>query len=117
MNRLLVCAAVLGLISVIMGAMGDHAFALSPEKAKSLETAIRYNMVYAVLIVAISLAPKERRLACCGWIFVVGSSFFSFGIYASLITGITQLTYLTPVGGVTMMAGWVVLAYRGFFNK
>ena len=52
MNRLLLCGATLGLISVIMGALGDHGFDLTPERAESMGTAIRYNMLYAVLIVA-----------------------------------------------------------------
>lgn len=53
MNRLLLCGAALGLVSAIMGALGDHAFDLTPEKVESLDTAIRYNMIYAVLIVAL----------------------------------------------------------------
>lgn len=113
MNRLLLCGAVLGLVSVIMGALGDHAFDLSPEKAESLETAIRYNMIYAVLIVALALAPVDKKLRISGYIFTLGTALFSFSIYTSLAIGIEQLTYVTPVGGITIMAGWVVLIWYG----
>ncbi len=113
MNRLLLCGAALGLVSVIMGALGDHAFDLSPEKAVSLETAIRYNMIYAVLVVALALAPANKKLRISGYIFTLGTVLFSFSIYASLAITIEQLIYITPVGGITIMGGWVALVFYG----
>jgi uncharacterized membrane protein YgdD (TMEM256/DUF423 family) len=109
MNRLLLCGAALGLVSVIMGALGDHAFDLTPEKAESLATAIRYNMLYSVLIVVLALARGDKKLHICGYIFALGTALFSFSIYTSLATGVEQLTYMTPVGGITIMAGWVTV--------
>lgn len=117
MNRLLICGAALGLISVIMGALGDHAFHLTPEKADSLETAIHYNMIYAVLIVALSIAPKERKFHTPAIVFIIGTVLFSSGIYASLMSGIQEITYLTPIGGLTIMLGWVSLMHKASINK
>ncbi len=117
MNRLLLCGAVLGLVSVIMGALGDHAFDLTPEKAESFETAIRYNMIYAVLIAALALAPVDKKLCISGYIFALGTALFSLSIYASLATGITQFTYITPVGGITIMCGWMILIYKALKVK
>ncbi len=114
MNRLLLCGALLGLISVIMGAMSDHAFMLTPDKADSLETAIRYNMLYAVLIVVLAMAPAEKKLQVPGFIFVLGSFLFSFGIYAAIITGIEPLTYVTPFGGLMIIGGWGMLIFSSF---
>lgn len=112
MNRLLLCGAALGLVSVIMGALGDHGFELTPEKAEILETAIRYNMIYAVLIAVLALAPADKKLRISGYIFAMGTALFTFSIYTSLATGVEQLTYMTPVGGITIMAGWVALIWR-----
>lgn len=117
MNKLLICGAALGLVSVIMGALGDHGFDLTAEKAESLATAIRYNMLYAVLITALALVPPERKLIIPGAIFAVGTTLFSLSIYAALITDIEQLTYITPVGGITIMAAWVALIWRGLKSK
>lgn len=113
MNKLLICGAALGLVSVIMGALGDHGFDLTPEKSESLATAIRYNMLYAVLIVVLALAPPEKKLIIPSIIFTIGTAMFSFSIYASLITGVEQLTYITPIGGITIMAGWGVMMWYG----
>jgi len=117
MNKLLICGAALGLVSVIMGSLGDHGFDLTPEKAESLATAIRYNMLYAILITALALAPPEKKLILPGIIFTIGAALFSFSIYAALITGIEQLTYITPVGGIAIMAGWSALIWRGLKSK
>jgi uncharacterized membrane protein YgdD (TMEM256/DUF423 family) len=116
MNGLLFSGAVLGLISVVFGAAGDHFLDLTPEQSESLDTAIRYNMLYAILITGIALVqfaniPEKlsKKLMVTGSIFTVGTALFSFGIYTSIITGFSALTYLTPIGGLTIMAGWVSL--------
>ncbi|MGH1398012.1 MAG: DUF423 domain-containing protein [Alphaproteobacteria bacterium] len=118
MKGLLFCGALLGLISVIFGAAGDHFLDLTPEQADSLDTAIRYNMLYAVLITSIALVrfadiqvKLSKKLMTTGVIFAVGTALFSFGIYAEIITGISFLVYLTPLGGLTLMVGWVSLAF------
>lgn len=121
MNWLLFCGALLGLISVIFGAAGDHFLELTPEQADSLNTAIRYNMLYAVLITGIALvrftdisANFSKNLLITGIIFIIGTVLFSFGIYASIITRVAALTYLTPAGGLAIMAGWVSLIFSGY---
>ncbi len=114
MNKLLISGATLGLIAVIMGALGDHALPLTPDTTESLQTAIRYNMLYAVLISCIALAPSLPGLRIAGLVFTAGTTLFSFSIYAAIMTGIDSLTYITPLGGLTIMAGWVCLIYAGF---
>lgn len=110
MNKLLFCGALLGLISVVMGAAGDHLITLTPETAHSLETAIRYNMLYAVLVVVLSLVtPHRKYISRCGWIFAVGVAIFSGSIYLSLFFDVPEITYLTPLGGVSLMLGWTGL--------
>ena len=109
MNRLLACAGVLGLISVIMGAMGDHAFTLTPAQAESFDTAVRYNMIYAVLAAGIALTQPAGKLWLSGLLFALGSAIFSGSIYLSFALALPALTYLTPLGGLTLMAGWASL--------
>lgn len=106
-NIPLFIGALLGLISVIMGAAGDHFMTLDTEQLHSLETAIRYNMLYAVLIVSLSLHTQYK------WplrLFIGGCIIFCFSIYAALICATPNLTYLTPIGGLTLMMGWGFLA-------
>ena len=112
MKRLLFIGALLGLLSVVMGALGDHAFDLTPAAADSFATAVRYNMLYAVLTVALSLAPAAWRLGLPAALFAAGAALFCFSIYAGATTGAGQFFYLTPFGGLILMAAWAALAYR-----
>lgn len=102
-------AAFLGFVSVLMGALGDHALTLDENMMESFETALRYNMVYAVLILCLSFWVEQFKLSITVLLFCLGITFFSFSIYASLLFQMPQLTYLTPVGGFILMAGWGLL--------
>mgnify|MGYP001209752815 CR=1 FL=1 len=109
-NKLLFCGALLGLASVIMGALGDHALDLNASESESLATAIRYNMIYAVLITVLSFLSEEHKfIRLPTIIFTVGTFLFSFSIYTAMVTNIGELTFLTPIGGVTLMIGWISL--------
>lgn len=114
MNRLLAYASAWGFISVMMGAMGDHAFVLSPAQTESFDTAVRYHMIYAVLAAAIALTRPAGKRLLSGVLFAGGATLFAGGIYLSLATGVNALTYLTPLGGLMLMAGWVVLMLSAF---
>lgn len=109
MNRLLLGAGLLGLLSVIMGAAGDHAFALTPAQAESFDTAVRYNMIYAGLAAALALTASTGWRRVAGLLFAGGAALFAGSIYLSVATGIAGLTFLTPLGGLTLMAGWGAL--------
>ncbi len=111
MNLLLCIGALWGLVSVMMGAMADHAFSLDAAGAQTMETAIRYNMLYAVLITGLSLVEGRPLVRLAGKIFAGGSIVFSASLYLAVMTGIGVLTYATPIGGLTLMAGWALLAF------
>ena len=120
MNPLLLVAALLGVLSVALGAAAEHALrpGLDEETWRWVMTAIRYHQVGALAALAaglatlIDLAPARRiRLRWAGWLFVAGTVLFSFSIYAAALTGIDGLTYVTPFGGVTLMLAWLAVAW------
>ncbi len=120
MNRLLLAAAVLGFLSVAVGAAAEHALrpGLDEETWRWVTTAIRYHQVGALAALAVALAAQlgagtagKRRLRIAGWLFVAGTLLFSFSIYAAAMTGIETLTYLTPLGGITLMLAWLAVAW------
>jgi uncharacterized membrane protein YgdD (TMEM256/DUF423 family) len=120
MNRVLLTGALLGFLSVAIGAMAEHLFRprVDDEVFRWVMTAIRYHQVGSLIVTALGLAllvdlsrTLRFRLSLSGWLFVAGTLGFSFSIYASALTGIEALTYLTPLGGVTLMGAWLVLAW------
>ncbi|WP_428525705.1 DUF423 domain-containing protein [Roseibium sp.] len=118
----LVLGTFLGFFSVAFGAYAEHGLrpVITEEQFRYLMTAIRYNQVNAGVTTAIGLtllsgmgAAKPPALQWSGRLFILGTMLFSFSIYLSVVLGIRELTYLTPVGGVTLMAAWVALALAG----
>jgi uncharacterized membrane protein YgdD (TMEM256/DUF423 family) len=121
MNPVLVLGALLGLLSVIIGASAEHLIRASVEEEvwRWVMTAVRYHQVGAVVITAIGLAlaagaQPARRLGLAAGFLIAGTLLFSFSIYAAAVTGIEKLTYVTPLGGVTLMFGWLLLIWAGF---
>jgi len=115
MNPVLLAGAVLGFLSVLIGASVEHVVKpnVAPEVFRWTMTAIRYHQVGALAVFAIGLGlaagirpALARWLKIAATLFVVGTVLFSFSIYITAITGIEKLTYLTPVGGITLMSAW-----------
>lgn len=118
----LAAGALLGLISVAFGAYAEHALQASVDAAvfESLETAIRYNQIHAVMVTAIGLAclrPDRldipSGLVWAAWGFVAGTVLFSFSIYLAASTGTPALNAAAPFGGVLLMISWAGLAWTG----
>lgn len=122
MNKILAAGALLGFLSVAIGASIEHLLraGTDAEVLRWTMTAIRYHQVGALVITMIGLAlmvrpdvPMASALARSGWLFVAGTVMFSFSIYAAALSGLESLTYLTPVGGITLMIAWLSLAWAG----
>jgi uncharacterized membrane protein YgdD (TMEM256/DUF423 family) len=107
--------AVLAGIGVAFGAFGAHALEarLTAERLQTFETAVRYQMLHALAILAAALLGGERA-SLAGLLFVAGIALFSGSLYLLVLTGVRWLGAITPLGGVAFIAGWGVLAVAGF---
>lgn len=116
---LAVVSAVFGFLGVALGAMGAHALKHGgllnqPDGAQRLEwweTAARYQLFHALAIgLAAVLAVKLRTARVSGWLFAAGVLLFSGSLDLMTLTGSTAFARATPLGGLCLMAGWVLLA-------
>ncbi len=116
----LVIGAVYGLLSIILGAFGAHAFRkiLSAEKLESFETGVRYQMYAAffLLFVGWILKFESRSENWISWLMIAGTIFFSVSIYflafqEQLGVNLKFLGPITPIGGAMMIASWVMLIF------
>lgn len=119
---ILALGGLLGFISVAFGAYTEHGLQskVSEEVFRHLMTAIRYNQIHAVVLVAIGLAVLKlpelsnfNVLQYAGYGFALGTICFCFSIYASALFSNPGLTYLAPVGGILLMLSWLSLIYVG----
>lgn len=110
--------ALLGASGVILGAFGAHAlrFRLEPRDLEVFETAVRYQMYHAFAMIAAAwlLSRNAPWAAAAAWAFIAGVIIFSGSLYLLVATGQRWLGAVTPVGGVALIAGWLLLALAAF---
>jgi len=122
MTRLwLAIAALGGLSSVLMGALATHL--LDDAKATDLvRTGALYGMVHAAALIAlIGLAqgrePRRGAAVVAGWSFGIGIVLFSGSLFFLALTGLTRITWVTPIGGAALMLGWTALGFLAFRRR
>jgi len=117
---ILIVGALYGVISVILGAFGAHAFKkfLSPEKLASFETGVKYQMYHALLLLLIGFFFSFRNSMEKGaaWSVMVGTFLFSVSIYFLSFAdhwgvNLKWLGPVTPLGGLLMIIGWTLLIF------
>jgi len=101
-------ASLLGGLGVILGAFGAHYLKtiLDQEMLNVFETGVRYQMYHVFALFAVALTEGS---AYSGWAFIVGTVLFSGSLYLLSITGIKWLGMITPIGGVILVIGWLLL--------
>ena len=120
MERIFVgLGAVLAGLAVGLGAFGAHALRgrLSPADLVTFETGVQYQMYHALALFAVAWAMtrwEAGQLQWAGWLFVVGIVVFSGSLYALVLTGQRWLGAVTPLGGVALLAGWLLFAWAAF---
>ena len=120
-------AAALGAIAVCFGALGAHTLEkfLTPKSLAAWETAVRYQLIHAVVILVIIFNEKSRdnkKIHRILNFFILGIVFFSGSIYflslQSLIKfSVSFLGPITPIGGLLMITAWVLLFLQSIKSK
>lgn len=106
--------AVAAALAVVAGAFGAHALAARLD-ARSLalwETAARYLMYGGLALVLVGLAERGGlRSGAAGWCLLLGSALFSGTVAALALGGPRWLGAVTPLGGVLLIAGFLLFAW------
>jgi uncharacterized membrane protein YgdD (TMEM256/DUF423 family) len=108
-------ASVSGLIAVAAGAFGAHALKdrLEPSALNGFEVAVRYQMYHALAMLAVAWVGStrpSRRASAAGWAMLIGTVLFCGSLYGLTLGGWRWLGPVTPLGGVSFMVGWLLLA-------
>jgi len=113
-SRLLALSALWGAAGVALGAFGAHALdgLLRPERLATFETAVHYHLIHALAAgLAASLGTRVRGAPLAATLLLAGSAVFAGSLYALVATDIGAFGAVAPVGGTTMIAGWLALAW------
>lgn len=112
---LILSGATLGFLAIAFGAFGAHGLEgkVSEQALGWWKTAAAYHLPISAATVTMGALTRfgfpGARLA--GWLFTAGIVVFSGSLYLLTLTGIRWLGAVTPLGGLTLMAGWAALAF------
>ncbi|EAY26130.1 DUF423 domain-containing protein [Microscilla marina] len=111
----LMAGALLGGLSVAIGAFGAHALKKVLEQnnyTEVFETGVRYQFFHAVALCIVGiliLQMPHKYLTYAGYSFIIGTVIFSGTLYVLSLTGIRWLGAITPLGGTAFIVGWIFL--------
>jgi len=119
--------------AVLLGAFGAHALKaiLTLEKLQSYETGVRYQLIHALALIALSIYGQINKTNYflnkgIGWaahFFIVGAFLFSGSIYGLALLSVIHPSWafvlgpVTPIGGLFFMLGWASWARVVWLNK
>lgn len=94
--------------SVALGAFGAHALkgTLDTGALTNFETGARYQMYHGLALLALGALPQQRRAPA---FLLAGALVFSSSLYLLSLSGQKWLGAVTPIGGVLMLIGWVLV--------
>ncbi len=116
MNKsILIAGSIFGLLTVVVGAFGAHALQatlLANGRVDTFETAVLYQGIHALALLIIGILSEKigsPKIVYAGFSMVIGVLIFSGSLYILSLTNMTFLGAITPIGGLFMILGWVLL--------
>lgn len=112
-------AALMGLTGTALGAYGAHGLAASGASASlisAFNTGVQYQFYHALALLFMVLAMRVKTLKTlhvAAGFFTLGTVLFSGSIYALVLFGTKGIGFITPLGGVCFMAGWLSVLLAG----
>jgi uncharacterized membrane protein YgdD (TMEM256/DUF423 family) len=111
----LLVAGVLLALGVVLGAIGMHALRgrLAAEYWLLYQTALHYQFYQAPALLGVGLALRlrdARLLRLAAALITAGIVAFCGSLYAVALGAPRPLEHLPPLGGLLLMAGWLVFA-------
>ena len=123
MVKNLTIASALGLLAVALGAFGTHTLKeiLTFHEIQSFQTAVYYQLFHVLVVLFLNIVPQfsEKQKNRLSLIFFTGVLLFSGSIYVIYLTAISMKNFwfVTPLGGLFLIFGWILMCYFLRNNK
>lgn len=119
MRLWIMLGGILGGLSVMLGAFGAHSLknVLTEKSLATFQTANQYQFFHSLALVLVGLLAaqlgdeRNSKVIKAGWFFLAGIVLFSGSLYGLALGGPRFLGPLTPLGGLSFMIGWFLLAF------
>lgn len=99
---------------VLLGAFGAHGLKarMTAEMLAVYQTGVHYHLFHALGLIAVGLVATQisdsAYLRWSGWLMLVGIILFSGSLYALSVSGLRWLGMVTPFGGMSFIAAWIL---------
>ena len=113
----LITAALFGFLSVAFGAFGAHALKAiltASGRLDTFELAVKYQFYHTLALFAFGLLMDKipgAGLMTASALLTTGVILFSGSLYAIAFTSLRGVAFVTPIGGLFLLAGWAVAGY------
>lgn len=117
-GRSVAAGALLLAIAVALGAFGAHALQgqLAPRQLASYQTGVQYQMLHALGLLAVGLVAQATggggALRWSARLMLAGVLLFCGSIYLMTAGAPRWLGMLAPLGGLSFMTAWALLAWH-----
>ncbi len=107
-------------VTIAIGAFGAHGLKemLDADSLNTFEVGVRYQMYHAIGIVILGMLPSisQKLKQRVFWLFIIGILCFSGSIYLLSLNSVLpfnakSIGFITPIGGLFFIIGWIMLAY------
>ena len=107
--------AISGMLCVALGAFAAHGLeqSLSAKALSTMRTAVLYQFLHTLLFLGIVALPdkllNQKLQNRAAQLLLAGIVLFSGSLYLLVFTGFSALGMITPIGGLALIAGWLLL--------
>ena len=107
-------AALLLAVAVMLGAFGAHGLKdrLDAYSMEVYQKAVFYHFVHALGLLVVSVAARTAGFVWVQILLLTGILIFSGSLYLLALTGVRTLGAITPLGGLSFIAAWLLLAWK-----
>lgn len=123
----LVLGALFAMTAVMAGAFGAHGLRgeVSSRGLEVFQTAVSYQMYHSFALILVTIlsglnrgdGSGTRLLSIGAGFFAAGILLFSGSLYGLVLTPMSWLGPITPLGGVCFMVGWALLVASGLAHR
>ena len=106
-------------LAVAAGAFGAHGLRnrLDAYSLSVYEKAVFYHFIHAIGILLVALLARTNTISLTvqsrvATLFFAGILIFSGSLYALALSGVRILGAITPLGGISFIAGWLILTWE-----
>lgn len=116
-KKFMIIASFMMALTIAIGAFGAHSLRpyLDEYATEIYQKAVSYQFYNTLGLCFISfvsfMIPTSTKIIKSFYFVLFGTLIFSFSLYILALTKILWLGAITPIGGTSMIIGWIVCGY------